>query len=211
MALLKTLNFDPVARVYLWKIEESLEDLLQGITLHDSDRQKFETIRHPEKQREFLGLRHCLKAHFGENPPVHYQDSGKPYLEASEFISFSHTHGYSAAIISNGLNVGLDLELYRPGIRKVAPKYMREEEGRTLSESKDVEHLLSYWGAKEVMLKITGNRKLDFRKQLRVNPFHYDVFKQTQGNVYANGSSMGVRIYFRELGDLFVTLGWEMT
>ena len=138
-------------------------------------------------------------------------ENGKPFLDQQEKISFSHTRGYSSIIISRSLEVGLDLELYRPGIRKVARKYMRDEESKTLEDETDVEHLLAYWGAKEVMVKITGNRRLDFRRELRVSPFTYRPFQRINGFIYRDGEEKRVRIYTQEVGDLYVTLGWEVT
>ena len=210
MPLLKILNFEPLAQVYIWKLEETAGQLLDGIELHDSDREKYNILHHHEKRREFLGLRHCLKLHFGENPPVFYQESGKPFLEKNLKVSFSHTKGYSAVIISDQQEVGLDLELYRPGIRKVARKYMREDETKTLRTESEVEHLLTYWGAKEVMVKITGNRRLDFRKELRVEPFSYQPFQKISGSIFKDGQERPVRIFSQEVGELYVTLGWEM-
>lgn len=210
MPLLKILNFEPVAQVYIWKLEETAGQLLGGIKLHDSDREKYETLNHPEKKREFLGLRHCLKLHFGENPPVFYQKNGKPYLDNDLKVSFSHTNGYSAVIISDRQEVGLDLELYRPGIKKVARKYLREDESKTLREESAVEHLLAYWGAKEVMVKVTGNRRLDFKKELRIKPFSYLPFQKISGSILNNGIETPVRVFSCEVGELYVTLGWEV-
>ncbi len=209
MPLLKTLNFDPIATVYLWQIEESVDELLQSVVLHPSDQKRFDSLNHIDKQREFLALRSCLAQHFGENPEVLYYDSGKPYLATEEKLSFSHTKGYSAVIISRDLEVGLDLELFRPGIRKVARKYMREEEKHTILEGSDVEHLLYYWGAKEVMVKITGDRRLDFKKQLRVKPYSHREFQTSDGAVYYSDHHKPVRFIFRHVGELYITLGWE--
>ncbi len=211
MALLKILNFDPVARVYIWKLEESEDQLLKNIELHPSDRQKFEQLNHPQKRREFLGLRHCLREHFGQNPPVFYLKNGKPYLDREEKISFSHTLGYSSVIISKQQEVGIDLELYRPEIRNIARKYMREEESVSIRNETDVEHLLTYWGAKEVMVKIIGDRRLDFRKELRVSPFAYQPWQKISGRIYKGGEEKPVRIFCQKVGELFVTLGWEMS
>lgn len=209
MPLLKTLNFDPLARVYLWRIEESVEELRNSVMLHPSDLKKYKTLNHRDKQAEFLALRSCLALHFEKNPEVFYKNTGKPYLKSPEKISFSHTRGYAAVIISQQLEVGLDLELYRPGIRQVARKYMREEEKLSIRDTTDVEHLLSYWGAKEAMVKITGNRRLDFMKQLRVKPFSYRDLQMTDGAIYRNGHHKPVRFIFRRFGEVYITMGWE--
>ena len=209
MPLLKTLNYDPIARVYLWKIDETLEELQDAVTLHPSDQKKYDSLNHLEKQREFLALRSCLSEHFGENPEVHYYATGKPYLKSPEKISFSHTWGYAAAIVSQELEVGLDLELYRPGIQKVARKYMRVEESNTLKDDSSVEHLLSYWGAKEAMIKITGNRRLDFRKQLRVAPYFYSDYMMTEGAVFYDDHHKPMRFVFEQVGEVFICMGWE--
>ncbi len=209
MSLLKSLNFGPTAKLYIWKLEETLTELRSRVILHKSDLERYSKISHPEKQGEFLALRCCLREHFGTNPEVFYHQTGKPYLDRSEKISFSHTHGYSAALISEELEVGLDLELYRPGIKKVARKYMRADEIKSLDDTSEVEHLLYYWGAKEVMVKITGNRRLDFKKQLRVRPFSYKDFQNSSGGIYDAEHPIPVRIFFCKIDALYISLGWE--
>lgn len=208
MALLKTLNFGPVARVYLWRIEESAEELAGTIKLQVAERERLKAIHHPAKKAEFLALRSCLKLAYGTNPPVSYYKNGKPYLENGHYISFSHTTGYAAVAISEQHPVGVDLEFYRPGIKKVARKYMRPEESEVLQIETEVEQLLLYWGAKESMIKIIGDRRMDFKQQLRVRPFHYRAFQSTDGMIYQQGDTVPVNLIFRKVEEVYLTLGW---
>lgn len=210
MPLLKTLQIGTVATIILWKIEEQEEQMLDEIILHGSDKKKYGSIRNPVKKREFLALRCCLKKYFGENPEVRYQESGKPFLQNGKFISFSHTHGYAGMIISEKLPVGIDLESHRKGVLRIARKFMREEEQYSVRDETKVEQVIHYWGAKEVMVKITGNRRLNFKKELKVAPFVHTAFSETTGLIRTKDYTKRVKLYFKTIDNLHLSFGWEM-
>lgn len=209
MPLLKKSDFNKSAHLILWQITEDEDQLRQRITMHPSDSEKFARLAHPVKRREFLALRCCLQEYFGYNPPVHYQPSGKPYLRKEGYISFAHTQDYAGVIVSPYYPVGLDLETYRPGIRQVASKYLRDNELKAVGPDEDITDLIRYWGAKEAMIKITGNRRLDLKKNLRVAPFGRHQLQPARGLICSNGQCDNVKFYFWQNGPLHITIGWR--
>lgn len=207
--MIKRKNVGPRCQVIVWKIEESVEELLAMISLHPSDKEKFGLLHNPEKQREFLALRCCLSDMFGENPPVFYTSNGKPYLEEGGHISFSHTRGFAGMIISRDKRVGIDLEMHRESFRRIAPKFMSESENRCLQKETEIEQLIHYWGAKEVMVKITGNRRHNFKQHLRVAPFTYSPGSCGCGMVVTENLHLPVQFLFDSIDGLHLTYGWE--
>lgn len=202
-------NPRPDTSIILWKIDENEDYFHQMIALHPSDRQRLQRFSNEKKRKEFLALRCCLKDYFGNNPPVFYTDQGKPYLKNGYFISFSHTTGFAGIIVSKTCKVGIDLELFREGIKRIAHKFMRDEENKTLSKTNEVSHLTHYWGAKEVMVKITGDRRHDFRKELLICPFHYGYPGHTTGIISARDYKKEVLLFFENIDNLYLTYGWE--
>lgn len=194
----------------IWHIDESEEELREKIVLHPSDQKKLETLTHPAKIKEFLALRCCLSYHFGTNPEVWYTDKGKPYLQDLGFISFSHTQGYAGIIHSDTLEVGMDLEVHRKSIQRIAPKFLRREEARTIDPLHRTGHIIYYWGAKETLLKIEGNRQLNFKQQLRIHPFLYRDQQSTVGRLWNDSGSRNFRLYFEKSGPLYLTYGWKI-
>lgn len=208
MPLFKDLDFKAY-RILIWKIEEDIDDLMSTIQLHPSDKAKYGQLKNPVRQREFLALRQCLRLHFGSNPPVHYTDGGKPYLQSGEQISFSHTQEYAGLVISEKLKVGIDLEAYRERVRKIAPKFMRPEERHGLDPNNEIAHLVAYWSAKEVMVKIEGDRRLDFLRHLRVAPFTLKNRQKSQGLLIDKKRWRKYHLEFLCYPEVLLTFGWE--
>lgn len=208
MPLLSNKSIHEKATLILWEIEESEQELLSAVTLHPSDREKFQRLKNVNKRREFLALRCCLKHFFGENPPVFYTTDGKPYLQSDYKISFSHSHQFAGMIVSPITEVGIDLELYREGILRIAHKFMRTEEENSIKPETRIPHLTYYWGAKEVMVKITGDRKHNFIKDLLVEPFAYKNHSHSHGKIKNEEYNLSVELFFEKEDQLYITYGW---
>ncbi len=211
MPLFARKEIDSTAVLLLWKITEEESELLSLITLHTSDKERFKRFTHQNKRKEFLALRCCLSEYFGQNPEVFYTIDGKPYLSNNHFISFSHSRQYAGVMVSKAAEVGLDLELHREGILRIAHKFMRPEEDATVIEENRIAHTTYYWGAKEVMVKITGNRKLNFLKELAVKPFTYSSYQKSTGLINTKTYCKEVCLFFEKQEDLYITYGWEKT
>lgn len=197
------------ATILLWEIIESETELLNSVTLHPSDREKFQKFSHENKKREFLALRCCLKEYFRENPPVFYTAEGKPFLKNGYKISFSHSRHFAGIIVSRNHEVGIDLELHREGILRIAHKFMRQEEEASIRNETRIPHLTFYWGAKEVMVKITGDRRHNFIKELCVKPFSFSPCSNSCGSIRNGNSKKEVDLFFENIGNLYITYGWQ--
>jgi phosphopantetheinyl transferase len=98
--------------------------------------------------------------------------SGKPYLEdGSMHVSFSHTHGYVAVALHPFAEVGIDIEQYGTRVRRVASRFVREDERVSIEAGDEVYALLLHWSAKETMFKLMEDEAVDFIKHLRILPF----------------------------------------
>ena len=86
------------------------------------------------RKLEWLAVRVLLYTMLGEEKEIHYYSNGGPYLADGSFsISISHTKGYVAVLLSEpGKRVGIDIECYSERVRKVAHKFMREDEKKFL-------------------------------------------------------------------------------
>jgi 4'-phosphopantetheinyl transferase EntD len=124
------------------------------------------------RKQEWLSVRILLKELLGEEKEILYQPSGKPYLaDNSHRISISHTQGYVAVILNKGKEVAIDIERISPRVEKIRTRFVNEEEEKALSKTNEQIHLLIYWSAKESMYKILNEKNIEFKGQLRIQPF----------------------------------------
>ena len=125
------------------------------------------------RRLEWLAVRVLLYTLLGEEKEIAYHPSGKPYLaDASFSLSISHTKGYVAVVLGMpGREVGIDIEQYGERVRKVAHKFMREDEQPSVFRGTDTWSLLLHWSAKETMFKCLNASEVDFRRHMRILPF----------------------------------------
>ena len=163
----KTLNNG--LRVVVWRLTESLEDLVKEVKLEECYREAFEAISVPAKKREFLAGKFVLEKACAilniDFKGIEKDEHGKPHLRGREYeISLTHTEEFIAAVFAKDGPVGIDLELPRQQIFRVLPRLYSQEEVEAVGE--DLEKATIYWSAKEALYKLYGKRSVDFKKNL---------------------------------------------
>lgn len=162
------------AKIGVWRIEEAPEFFLQHLIFSDWELDYFNGIKHPERRLSWLASRYLLKVLLETNEFVEllFDVHGKPFLGAgSHHISLSHTHQFAAAIISPTQEVGIDVEDCDRDISSISYKFLSQTERLQLGEAPTPADLLLYWGAKEVIYKMYGKRKLDFKDHMFIKNF----------------------------------------
>lgn len=156
----------------IWKIEETVEDLLEILP----DRVYFEAellrFKAPHRKLEWLSVRALLFTLLGRHVPVSYMESGKPYLaDNSCYISISHTKGYVAVIVSELSPVAIDIEQYSMRVCKVVSKFIRADEETLPFQGDSTWSMLLHWSAKETLFKSLDRSEVDFKEHLHILPF----------------------------------------
>lgn len=151
----------------IWKMEESLEDLLS--LLPDFRRkvceQKMLDFTSEHRKKEWLSVRVLLYSMLQEDKEVAYSAEGKPQLtDQSYFISISHTKGYVALILDVVSPVGIDIEQYAKRVHRVASRFIRPDESIEPYHEDTTWSLLLHWSAKEAIFKRMENADADLRK-----------------------------------------------
>lgn len=158
--------------VGVWKVEETLEQLqslLPHFSLYEADIQRFKSDK---RKLEWLAVRVLLKELTGEEKPIAYLPSGKPYLaDGSSCVSFSHTPGYVAVALHPTKEVGVDIEQYGTRVQRLASRFVREDEMPSVKAGDEVYVLLLHWSAKETMFKMMSQADVDFLDHLQILPF----------------------------------------
>ena len=158
-------------RVLVWKITESIDELLSEIHQPDTIAD-FRKIKTEKRQFEFLAVRAALKKILGKEHTVLYTESGKPFLsENCCNISISHSGKWIAVATHPFLHIGVDIECLTDKIQKLYKRFLSEEEQNDLSQGANLKQLQIAWSAKEALYKIIGKEAVDFAGQLRIYPF----------------------------------------
>jgi phosphopantetheinyl transferase len=170
----------PIYRTYkqgnltvgVWKVDETVEQLRSMFHQFSIYEEGFARFSSEKRKQEWLAVRVLLKELCGEEKRIAYMPSGKPYLEdGSMHVSFSHTHGYVAVALHPFAEVGIDIEQYGTRVRRVASRFVREDERVSIEAGDEVYALLLHWSAKETMFKLMEDEAVDFIKHLRILPF----------------------------------------
>ena len=176
MALVYQKEIHGLATLAIWKIEESAEVLVAKLQLDEQEQAYFESLGQNMRQLHWLATRVLLRTLLQTE---HYIDCkadahGKPYLvNFPHHISLSHSYDYAAVMISETRAVGIDIELIKPKIEAVAPKFLTDTERSFIDPDHAVAHLYSCWAAKEAVYKLQGKSGISFKEHIHLQPFAY--------------------------------------
>ena len=191
MPLYKTITVDQDTFVAIWKVEESEEDLWNNVELTQHCQGRFDGMKSQLHRRAFLSIRHLL-AHYGyTDADLIYDEHGKPHLCDGKYISITHSHNFTGLIISTGMEVGIDIEMQRDKILRIAHKFTPLEEYRTMANTAAVIRKLTIvWGAKESLYKILSEKGLSFLNHIDVKDFSFEAYGTTAQINYQGDTSV---------------------
>ena len=158
--------------IAIWKVEESVDELRALLSNFSFYEEGYARISSDKRKLEWLAVRVLLKELCGEEKEIAYHPSGKPYLaDGDAFISISHTQGYVAVAYSKCHEVAVDIEQYGTRVKRVAHKFIREDEQVSIQTENEIYAMLLHWSAKETMFKLMDESGVDFREHLHIHPF----------------------------------------
>lgn len=216
MPLYKTINYNSTTKILVWEITESLEELLGNVVLKEKTLLRLNRMKSEMHQRAFLSVRMLLQESGFNDFDLHYDEFGKPYLSPNEChtepveVSITHSHHFSAIIISEEA-VGIDIELQREKIIRIADKFVNATELNRLKsfDSEDyIRKLTVKWGAKEAIFKIRNEKGISFKDHIQVNPFEIKD-KKTIAQLNFEGISQEFKIVFEEFDNFTLVYAFE--
>ena len=210
MPLFNTINFNPSTQILVWKITESYEELFHDVQLSEKSLQRLHGMKSELHQRGFLSVRKLLQEAGYNDFDLYYDESGKPYLQNGKFISISHSFRFSTIIISDQ-KAGIDIEMQREKILKIADKFVNNKELQRLQsfDNQDyIKKLTTKWGAKEAVFKIRNEKGISFKHHIQVSPFEI-VDKKTTAILEIENTKQQFSIYFEEVEDFILVYTFE--
>jgi 4'-phosphopantetheinyl transferase len=180
MPLYKSVSIDRDTQLLIWKITESEQELYNQVKLKDMCTYRIGKMKSEQHRRAFLSVR-MLMQHIGYTDfDMYYGEDGKPHLYDGKNISITHSYQFAAIIVSSR-NVGIDMEIRREKVIRIADKFIDNEfaflEPAHLTEY--VRSLIVIWGVKEALFKMFSREGLSFKQHIEVHPFDTEAGEGT--------------------------------
>ncbi|MBF4484750.1 4'-phosphopantetheinyl transferase superfamily protein [Flavobacterium sp. CSZ] len=199
MPLFETIQFNETTKILIWHITESFEELLSKVVLKDKTQQRLNGMKSQMHQRAFLSVRMLIQEMGFTDHEMHYDEFGKPYFNCHNHISITHSHDFAAIIISDE-TVGIDMELQREKILRIADKFVDSETSylNTQNTPDYIKELTVIWGAKEAIFKIRNEMGISFKDHIRVNAFSLNE-NLTEASLYFNDLVVNFDVHYKEI------------
>ncbi|MEN5233381.1 4'-phosphopantetheinyl transferase family protein [Sphingobacterium faecium] len=178
MSLVYLRELDQHTKFAIWRIEEDEQTLSEQLQLDTIEEQKLTSLSNGKRRLHWLATRVLLRTLLNTTAYIDCPSdtNGKPYLaNFPQKISLTHSFDYAGAIISSSGEVGIDMELIKSKVERIAHKFLKEEELHFISKDKNrIEQLYACWSAKEAVYKLQGNAGVSFLHNMTIAPFEYE-------------------------------------
>lgn len=209
MPLYKSVSLYPDTELLVWKITESYSDLFSAVSLKKNCLDRLEGMKSELHRKGFLSVRMLLQEAGYTDFDLFYGDDGKPHLTDNKYISITHSHNFSAIVISDR-NVGIDIEKQRNKITIIADKFCISEFDYLNPADKVtfIKQLTAIWGVKESLFKILSVPGISFKNHINVASFSL-----TDGNGNAtlklDKKFYKYNFFFEEIEDFTLVYSFE--
>lgn len=216
MPLYKSIYIDTSSQILVWKITESYEELFREVQLNEKSLLRLNKMKSQLHQRAFLSVRKLLQKAGYNDFDLYYEESGKPHLNPNNChtepveVSISHSHNFSTLIISSQ-KVGIDIEMQRDKIIRIADKFVNNKESLRLGDTNTpdyIKKLTVKWGAKEAIFKIRNESGISFKDHIWVNSFEIRDQK-TIATLEMENVKQQFSIYFEEFENFTLVCAFE--
>lgn len=198
MPLYKTITVSSSIKVYIWKIEESEDELAQRIDLTPHCQNRMIGMKSEMHRKGFLSIRHLMAEAGYVDADLYYDSVGKPHLNDGKHISITHSNQFTGIIVSDSEEVGIDIEMQRDKILRIAHKFTPIEEYRTIANTDAlIRKLTTVWGCKESLYKIYAEPGLSFLQHINIKEFSLSD-DSIKGEVFYQENSTTFNIQFLE-------------
>jgi len=209
MPFYERINVDDKTAVFVWKITESFDDLFREVSLKDTSLARLEGMKSESHQKGFMAVRMLLQYNGYTDFDLYYDEFGKPNLKDGVNISISHSYGFSVIILSDK-NAGIDLELRRDLVKKIAYKFAEEKFVYKCENNSTefVSTLTVIWGVKEAVFKVRNEIGISFKDHIFVQPFEM-IDAKTTAILDFNSIKREFLVYFTEIENYTLVWLWE--
>ncbi len=156
--------------IAVWQIEEAHHFFLNKLQ-SEKIQKPLSVITNEKKQLEYLSSRYLVQHLAGEEhlSLLAKDKSGKPFFaEKPTGISISHSATHAAVLLSDNFNCGVDIETISPRVKRIASRFLSDDELNMIDADTETEQLTLFWSAKETVFKWYALGELSFSKQIQL-------------------------------------------
>lgn len=207
MALAFRKEIDRHTSFAVWKIEETADELYCKLQLNGQEKAYLEKLNKGKRYLHWLSTRVLLRTMLDTAEYIDCQvdEYGKPFLvNFTQKISLSHSFDYAAVMVSADKQVGIDIELIKSKIARIAHKFMSNSELSFMDRSHYTRHLYTCWCAKEAVYKLQGKNNVSFLDNIRLQPFPYRADGVIRAKIAVNGHSEEYNVGYQEFDDYMI-------
>lgn len=208
MALAFTQQLDTDTEFALWKIEEDAADLYRQLQLDEHEKAYVEQLGGNGKRHlHWLGTRVLLRSMLQTSDYINCKvdEHGKPYLvDLPYHISLSHSFDYAAVMISKDKAVGIDIELIKHKVERIAAKFLSTEELAFIDPGHRIEHLYACWCAKEALYKCYGLKEVSFLNHIKLQPFAFTEQGHLTAELCKGDIHLTYQVHYCRFGDYMI-------
>lgn len=199
MPLFQTIQFNETTKILIWETTESFEELTAKVVLKEKTQQRLNGMKSQMHQRAFLSVRMLIQEMGFTDHDLHYDEFGKPYFDCHNYISITHSYHFAAIIISHE-TVGIDMELQREKIIRIADKFTDFECDYLKPDPIEeyVKKLTVIWGAKEAIFKIRNEKGISFKDHIKVEDFSLNK-NQTEASLHFDDLIKDFDVHYKEI------------
>ena len=155
MALLKIDNLRSGAILGIWRIEETVSEMLAMMPSLGKLQHVLDSYSRDARRLEVLSVHALVYIMTGdESLVVGHNEDGHPLLEGWH-VSISHTRGYAAVLLSRQDEVAVDVEYVSNRVAKIADRFIRDDE-----QDETITRHLVCWCTKEAVYKYFSSQHL---------------------------------------------------
>ncbi len=196
------------SQLALWQICEDEDFFQYNLKQHNVNLKPVEKFKARHRRLEWLAVRWLLQVVLNRTVEIEYDKHGRPILKnANVHISISHSRTMAGIYLMHDKPPGLDIELISSKVEKVKHKFMSAKELGQLSLENYKHELLMYWCAKECLLKIYGQKNIDFIEHLKISPFPYSNKGSFRASIEINDFHSEHTLHFLHFGNYVVVYG----
>jgi phosphopantetheinyl transferase len=208
MPLVLNKNISPDAKLAIWLINESHEELLKIIGNNYNEANYHQRIQQANA-RHYLASRIILTQLFPDNNIVLSKNEfNKPYLHLDSqpyHISITHSFDYAAILVAPNSFLGIDLERIDPRIGRVKRKFLNQNEWVFAGEESQIAEQTLIWSSKETLYKLYGQKELDFKKNLIISPFLVKENGVLSTQINKDNMEVNLAVHYQKIDNYWLT------
>ena len=160
-------NIDKNTQLAVWKMSESLDELLAYSEVIIP-----ENIKSNKRRKEWVCSRLLLK-HLAPDTSLIYNEHGAPNLSDKTAVSISHSGIYCSILVSKEA-AAIDIELISTKAERLNDKFLSKQEQELITTS---EIYTLIWCAKECLFKIHQEGNIIFKEDLIIKKIEENIIK----------------------------------